>query len=197
MKTPRDLEFLYEIATLRNMPRGWLQHLGTDCASVLEHTMRVAWLALLIARREGGADEHKILRMALAHDLVEARVSDHSYMQKVYVTADEERANHDLFDGTMFADFTQTIAEYERRDTLEAKIVKDADNLDIDLELKELEERGHRLPGKWSAIRHDVIREQKLYTQTAKAIWDDIQTSDPSSWHLMANKWFKVPEAGK
>ena len=50
----RDLEFLFEIASLRNVPRGWRQHLGVDCASVLEHVVRTAFLALIIARREGG-----------------------------------------------------------------------------------------------------------------------------------------------
>jgi len=55
----RDLEFLFEIASLRNVPRGWRQHLGVDCASVLEHVVRTAFLALIIARREGGADENK------------------------------------------------------------------------------------------------------------------------------------------
>lgn len=178
------------------MPRGWRQHLATDCASDLEHTVRVAWVALILARREGKGDEAKILKMALAHDICETRISDLSYIQKVYVTADEARAVHDIFEGTAVSDFEQVIEDFERRDSIEAKLVKDADNLDIDLELKELAEKGHETPKKWVTFRKKV-RDEKLYTQAAKDFWDELQTADPADWHLAANKWLKVPDAGK
>ena len=168
----RDLEFLFEIGTLPKMGRGWRQHVGSECASVSEHSLRVALLALMLARREGVKNEEKILKMALVHDLMEARVSDHSYMQKVYVTADEERAAEDMFKGTILEDLrSEILREFEERRSIEAKIVKDADNLDIDLELKELEEAGSRLPAKWAATRRKV-RGEKLYTDAAKAFWD-------------------------
>ena len=153
MATQRDIDILYEIGSLRNVPRGWRQHLGMDCASNLEHMIRVAWLALIIARMEGIKSEEKILKMALVHDIAEARVSDLSYVQKVYIKADEERAAADLFASTAISDYEEILKEYEKRDSLEAKIVKDADNLDVDLELKEYEERGSRLPEKWQELR--------------------------------------------
>ena len=198
----RDLEFLYEVGSLRNMDRGWIQHLGTPCASVLEHTVRVIWIALTIARREQPAqaepiDENKLIKMALTHDIGETRVSDLSYMQKVYVTADEERAVHDLFDGTVVANYEEISKEYESRLSLEAKIVKDADNLDLDMEMKELQERGHKLPDKWIAIHRRDMRDKKLYTESAKKLWDEIQASDPADWHMMSNKWITNPHAGK
>jgi len=193
----RDIEFLFEIGTLKNMDRGWKQHYAMDCASDLEHSFRVALIALILARREGVADEGKILKMALIHDLAETRVSDLSYIQKVYVHADEERAAHDLFEKTSLQDLNETILkEYEGRKTLEAKIVKDADNLDIDIELKEFEERGSQLPAKLAGSRK-MVRDEKLYTKSAKEFWDDLQRSDVASWHLTANKWHKIPDAGK
>lgn len=196
MPTPRDLELLFEIGSLRHTQRGWRQHLATDVATDPEHTVRVIWLALLIARREGRGNEETIMKMALAHDIAETRVSDHSYVQKVYVQADEDRATQDMFTGTRLEGFIPIIEAYERRDTIEAKIVKDADNLDIDLELKELEEKGHQLPLKWRELRR-MIREEKLYTESAKQIWDEIQTADVSSWHITMNKWLRNPNAGK
>lgn len=197
MPTSRDIEFLYEVGSLRNVPRGWRQHLGMDCASDLEHTIRVAWLALILARREGVTDEAKIIKMALAHDIAETRVSDHSYVQKVYVrNIDEAAAVRDMFVGTALSDFVGIMEEYEKRESIESRIVKDADNLDIDLELKELEEQGSALPEKWNGFRRK-IREEKLYTASAKAFWDEVQSSDPASWHLMMNKWLKDPNAGK
>lgn len=196
MPTPRDLELLFEISSLRNVQRGWRQHLATDCATDLEHTVRVAFLALVIARREGAGNEETILKMALAHDVAETRTSDLSYVQKAYVKADEPSALHDMFTGTHLADFENMVNIYERRDTIEAQIVKDADNLDVDLELKELEEKGHQLPVKWREFRR-LIRNEKLYTNSAKQIWDEMQTADVASWHMSSNKWLKIPDAGK
>ncbi len=196
MPTSRDLDLLFEIGSLRNMPRGWRQHLGVNCASDLEHTVRVAFLALIIARREGGADEGKLLQMALIHDIPETRVSDLSYVQKVYVQADEAKAAHELFAGTSLQEFAEVFDAFERRDTLEAKILKDADNLDIDLELKELESQGHTLPVKWRPLRRKV-RDEKLYTETAKRLWDEIQTADPDQWHILTNKWLRIPSEGR
>lgn len=196
MSTPRDLELLFEIGSLRHVCRGWRQHLATNCASDLEHTVRVVFLALTLARKEGVSNEELILKMALTHDIAETRVSDHSYIQKVYVVSDEARAAHDMFTGTTLTDMENIIAAFESRESIEAKIVKDADNLDIDLELKELEETGHQLPEKWRKFRR-LIRDEKLYTESAKKMWDEIQKADPSSWHIAANKWVKIPNAGK
>jgi putative hydrolase of HD superfamily len=185
-----DINLLFEIGSLCNVPRGWRQHLGLDCASVLEHTLRVAWLALIIARREGRGDEGRILRLALIHDLSETRTSDLSYVQKVYAQADDQAAVDDSLKGTSLADYAGLFKEYETRDSIEAKIVKDADNLDIDLELKELEEKGSRLPAKLSELRR-VVRDQQLHTESARRLWDEIQAADISDWHLKANKLVK------
>ncbi|MDD4988977.1 MAG: HD domain-containing protein [Candidatus Pacebacteria bacterium] len=193
----KNLQFLFEIGTLRNMQRGWYQHFGMEVASVMEHSMRVVFLALLIARKEGVKNEEKILKMAIAHDLSETRTSDLCYMQKVYVEEDDKRAIHDLFSGTIFSDFDEKILkEYKERKTIEAKIVKDADNLDIDIELKELEERGSKLPAKLQPTR-EFVRKTKFYTKTAKKLWDAVQKENISEWHLHTNKWYKIKNAGK
>jgi putative hydrolase of HD superfamily len=196
MPNERDIDFLYEIGSLRNVPRGWRQHLGFDVASDLEHTYRLVWLALLISRMEKTGDENIIIKMALVHDVAETRTSDHSYVQKVYVKADEDKAADDMFANTTLKDFRTVLAQYEKRDSIEAKIVKDADNLDVDLELKEIAEQGSKLPEKWTKERR-MIRDEKLYTESAKKLWDQIQTSDPSSWHRNMNKWITDPTAGK
>lgn len=193
----RDIEFLYEIGSMRNMDRGWIQHLGMPCASVLEHTVRVLWIAFVIARREGGVDENKLMRMALTHDLGETRTSDLSYVQKMYVKADEPRVIHDMLEGTALTDFEPITTEYESRLSLEAKIVKDADNLDLDMEMKELEERGHQLPRKWYDSHRKDMRDHKLYTESARLLWDEIWASNPADWHLHSNKWVKDPQAGR
>ena len=192
----RDFEFLFEIASFRNVPRAWRQHFGVDCASTLEHSFRVAFLAVLIAKEEGLQNIDKIFKMAIVHDLAETRVSDIGYLQKVYVQTDDARAVKDLFAETSFGDFEEILHEYERRDSKEAKIVKDADNLDIDVELRELEERGHKLSAKLQPMRK-MVRNKKFYTKTAKKLWDALQKQNVAQWHLDANKWKKMPKAGR
>lgn len=191
----RDLEFLFEIGSLRNVERGWRQHLGMEVANNLEHTLRVILLALIIARKEGVASEEKIIKMALVHDLPETRTTDLSYIQKVYVNADEKKSAEHLWQNTSLVDLYDLWQEYERRECIEAKIVKDADNLDIDLELKELEDRGSELPKKWQHFRQ-LIHDEKLYTASAKALWQKLKEVDVHDWHMNANKWVKQPHAG-
>lgn len=196
MQHERDIDFLFEIGSQRNVPRGWRQHIGFDVASNLEHTMRVVFLALLISRKMKQGDENLITKMALLHDLPETRTSDLSYIQKVYVEEHEEEAIADMFAGTLFEQDVAALKQYKARESIEAKIVKDADNLDIDLELAEFIEMGSQLAAKWVGFRRKV-RDEKLYTDAAKELWDEIQKSDVAHWHLTANKWVKLPQAGK
>ena len=191
----KDLELLFEMGSMHNIQRGWRQHLGMDCFNILEHSYRVIWIALILARAEGVKNEEKIMKMALIHDLPETRVSDLSYVQKVYASGDEKLACKEMLEGSSVNDFYGVLEQYEDRDSIEAKIVKDADNLDVDLELKEFEERGSKLPKKWEGFRR-MLRDEKLYTQSAKELWDMLQTCEIADWHLQANKWLRIKNAG-
>ena len=182
MNMVRQLELLYEIGSLRNLTRSWRQFLGTDCENDLEHTVRVCWIAILLARQEGTGDETKILKMALVHDLAESRTLDGTMVHKGYLAQDELRAAGDALSDTGLEDFLPLLEDYKKRGSIEAKIVKDADNLEVDLELKEIEQRGHALPKKLSGNRNRVRSE--LFTESARDMWDAIQTSDPDAWHL-------------
>jgi putative hydrolase of HD superfamily len=195
-KTKRDLEFLFEIGSLRNVQRLWRQHFGMDVANDLEHTIRVVWLALIMARMEKVKNEEKVMKMALIHDIPETRTADHGHVHKSYVTSDEDKAAHDIFMGTSLANLEDLLHEYKLRKSVESKIVKDADNLDVDFELRELLEKGSTLPKKWLPGRK-IVRKEKLYTKSAKQIWDLLQKTDSADWHISANKWLKLAKAGK
>ncbi len=191
----RDIEFLFEISSLNNMARGWTQHTGMRTASVPEHTYRMMWIALLLAKAES-ADEGKTLRMAFIHDIAETRVSDLSYVQKVYVNADEELAVKEMFAGPSFEGYTSLLEEYERRECVEAKIIKDADNLDVTLEMKELASRGSDVAKRWIQEMRPMVKE-KLYTNSARELWDALLIADPDDWHIQTNKFTRQPNAGK
>lgn len=196
MSNSRDIELLYEIGSLRHMQRTWRSLLGVNVANDLDHTIRVIWIALILARRAKKGDEGMIIKMALVHDIGETRTGDHNYIQRVYNDSHEDKAVNDTLTGTVMADFEQIHKAYEKRDSIEAKIVKDADNLDVDIELQELKQQGHELAAKWIWMRRHV-RDEKLYTEEAKQLWDELQNSDPSSWHQEGNKFKKIPDAGR
>ena len=190
----RDIEFLYEIGCLRFIDRAWRQLLNLGGANLAEHTLRVAWIAALIARHEG-ADVSKAMKMALVHDIPESRTGDVHYISRLYTKRDEEAAIKEMLNSTTFPDdFLNLWKEYEKRETLEAKVVKDADNLDVDFELQEHAARGAKLKDDWDRKRSAY---PMLYTETAKKIFEMVYASNPNDWHTKAKNRFTEGDYGK
>lgn len=177
----REAELIYEIGTMRHVARTWHQFGGAGFANVAEHTMRVAWIAMLLASREG-ADRAKVVQMAMIHDAPETRTGDVHYMSRLYTTRDEDTAFDDMTAGTSLEWLRELWREFEERETLEARIVKDADTLDVDFELRELAATGSPLPEMFKPIRDGVST--RLYTKTARQLYDSLLGTNPHSWHL-------------
>lgn len=190
MKSNRDLELLYEIGALRFIQRSWKRFLHPFAQNITEHTYRVIWIALIIAKQEGSVNCEKMLKMALVHDLSESRSGDVDYISRLYTKANEALGIEDIFAGTSFEkEYVNLWKEYEDRSSLEAKIVKDADNLDVDFELREQKTMGNQLHEVFTSKRKDTM-DKILYTKTAKQIWKDIQSSNPHDWHLKGRNRF-------
>lgn len=187
----RDTDFLYEMGTLRFIQRTWKQFLGADFANLSEHTLRVIWTALIIASQEKNVDTAKIVKMALVHDIAESRTGDVHYISRLYTKRNEEQAIKDILAETgLEEEFGTLYREYESRQTLESKIVKDADNIEVDLELAEQKARGNPLSDKWQAMRQKV--RSTLFTESAKLLFDSIYQTDPDAWHINAPNRFSA-----
>lgn len=183
----RDLELLYEIGSLRHLPRQWRRFGLTDTQNVTEHHFRVIWLALVIAAREGITNTDKIVKMALVHDVTESRTNDVDYISRQYVEQKEEQAIRDILRETSLEkEFIEIWQEYEDRKTIESKIVKDADNLDVDMEMREQGARGHDLEAIWEKHR-TPLASKNLYTKSAKRIYKEIRASSPHDWHVRSS----------
>lgn len=188
--SPRDLELLYEVGCLRFIPRTWKQFLNPDVENLAEHSLRVIWIALIIAQHEGPVNTDKLMKMALIHDLSESRCVDVHYVSRQYVVRHEEEAMKDtLADTAIEHEFLKLWQEYEEKSSLEAQIVKDADNLDVDLEFREQAIRGFKL-GTGKLDHRKLVAEHKLYTPTAKKLWQKIQKSNPNDWHAKGKNRF-------
>jgi len=190
----RDLAFLYEVGCLRHIQRTWKQFLNPDFQNLSEHIIRVIWISLTLASyvEETGqkVDRNKMIKMALVHDLSESRSVDSHYVSRQYVERFEEEAIGDTLEGTAVQkEFQALWKEYEERQCIEAKIVKDADTLDVDLELKEQEYRGLKL-GEDTLEGRQYVAQKKLYTEVARDFFFAIQESNPNDWHTKGKNRF-------
>lgn len=181
----RDIEFLFEMGNIRLMDRMWYRFHNKGVANLAEHHFRMFWIAMVIAAREGNVDTGKIAKMVLVHDISESRTGDVDYLARQYVVRNEELGIQDMLAETAIEkEFYDLWQEYEKRESMEAKIAKDADNLDIDFELSEMEGRGNPLKTEWSEKRNHVAK-TKLYTKTAKEIYDELASGKHKmdDWH--------------
>jgi putative hydrolase of HD superfamily len=186
MSLKRDLELLYEIGCLRFIERAWKQFFGPDFQNLAEHHLRVIWIALTLAKYEGRGNQEKIIKMALIHDLAESRTGDVHYVSRMYIKRDETLGMKDILEGTVMEKEMMALwHEYEQRKTIEAKIVKDADTLDVDMEVQEQEMKGHKHSIVWKRDRKIFVPKQ-LQTASAKKLWKTVIKSKPYDWHIHA-----------
>jgi putative hydrolases of HD superfamily len=184
-----DINFLYEMGNIRLIDRMWRRFHSTDFANVAEHHFRVFWIAMVIAANEkDDVDTGKIAKMCIMHDISESRTGEVDYISRQYVERKEEMAINDILDDTSVRDeYVALWHEYETRESLESKIVKDADNLDVDFELMEQTNNGNQLRQKWLKDRQKVA-DTKLFTATAKQIQKQLLSSDPHDWHTLSKR---------
>ncbi len=173
--------FLFEVGMLKRTPRTGYQFLGSGRESVAEHSFRTAVIGYVLSLREDGADPHKTVLMCLLHDLHEARTGDHNYVNKRYVRIDEDRAIEDLSGGLPFRDeILELTREFNAGETMEASLARDADQLDLILELKEQQDLGNKYASEW--IRYAVKR---LQSDFAREMAAEILETDSTEW------WFE------
>ena len=133
---------------LASLPRtGWLLRGVTDAESVAEHSFGVAVLAAAIVdelrARGETVDGEKVLRMALLHDAAEVFTGDvpmpakSPAFKKALSAAEEE-----LLLPVLSAAQMEIWREAEQKETLEARIVKAADKLQMVIKASIYEEEG-------------------------------------------------------
>ena len=150
------LSTLIELQRLKRLDRtGWtLRGLPNGTESVASHSFGVSVTAMLLADKfaaQGIAvDVEKVLRIALLHDWAEVRVGDMPRTATLYFGSDarkhaETAAFLDVVD-TVDADgiYADLYSDYEQRQSLEARLVKAADVLDLLIQVYALERAGAR-----------------------------------------------------
>jgi len=171
---------LFQANILKNIPRSGYHFLGAGKESVAEHSFSVSFIAFVMAQMEPDVDAFRLLAMCLVHDLPEAKTGDLNYVQKKYVTANENKAlrhiTKNLPFGTTLADL---ITEFNERRSLESKLAHDADQLALILDLKALSDIGYDPPKKWLPFALN-----RLETKTGQTIAQSIMKTEWDAWWL-------------
>jgi putative hydrolase of HD superfamily len=171
---------LFKAKILKNIPRSGYHFLGVGKESVAEHSFGTAFIAYVISQIEPDVDALRLISMCLVHDLPEAKIGDLNYVQKKYVTADENKAVADITANLPFgSDLADLIAEFNEGLSLEAKLARDADQLAFILELKTLADIGYNPPNKWLPFALE-----RLQTKTGKALAQNIMETSWDAWWL-------------
>ncbi len=150
------LATLIELQRLKRLDRtGWiLRGLPNGTESVAAHSFGVGITAMLLADelllKGVVVNVEKVLRMALLHDWAEVRVGDMPKTATRYFGSEVRRQA----ETAAFVDIVDPIDkearllalynDYEQRDSLEARLVKAADVLDLLVEALALERSGTR-----------------------------------------------------
>jgi putative hydrolase of HD superfamily len=176
------VRFLYEVGTLRKIPRGHMQALYTNDLSdnIASHSFRVAMIGYFLAKLEG-ANRERVAAMCLFHDLPEARSGDQNYIHKRYVKVfEEEILEGQLKDSLNDPEAHSVAAEYMARKTKEAIVAKDADLLDQLLLQKEYMAAGNQIITKaWMAPKIAAMK-----TKSAKKLGQEIVKQRPDEWWI-------------
>ncbi|MDI6742029.1 MAG: HD domain-containing protein [Smithella sp.] len=177
--------FLFEVGMLSRTPRSGYQFLGSGKESVSEHILRTVFVGYVLCKMDSALDELRVLKMCMLHDLPEARTGDMNYVNKKYVTVDEEKAVSELTESLFFGkDVKSIIEEFNRKETRESLTARDADQIALILQLKECGDLGNKYADEW--IRFAM---QRLNTENGRKISDKIVKTDSSLW------WFKEKDA--
>ena len=177
------LPILIELQRLKRLERtGWtLRGLPNGTESVAAHSFGVSVTAMLLAdeikSRGLDVDIERVLKMALLHDWAEARVGDMPRTAINYFGADvRKRAESAAFADVVGSipaagsQYTGLYHEYEGRHSLEARLVKAADIIDLLTQAYALERAGakgldefwqvaHQADFQLPSIANEVVRE--------------------------------------
>lgn len=179
--------FIYETSIHSQTPRSGFWFLGSGSQSVAEHLFHTAMIAYALTYLEPKADKNKVVLMALVHDIGEGRVSDHNYVHQRYGRLAEELAVNDIAESVPFGrDIKNLFKEERARETLEAKIVKDADILEWLTTLRIEEAKGNTKAKSWV-----LNAKKRLKTKPGKKLGQILSQTHPDSWWSNSkDPWF-------
>ena len=171
-----------EFRILKYLPRASLPYLkGPLRENVAEHSFYTAIIGWILAKIEK-ADENKVLKMCLSHDLAEVRGGERNLINIFYSQPhNEPNIIEDIYMiyKLKYFSFEKLFKEFYREKTLEAKISRDADVLAGMLLEKETLDLGNQKAKKWVAVSLS-----RLKTKKAQQFGRELVKTDSDEWWM-------------
>jgi putative hydrolase of HD superfamily len=183
MATSQLFQNIQKLNTLKHQKRkGWVVRGVKNPESVAEHAWRSGLIALLLA--PAGYDKARMLSMALMHDTSDIYGTHFTPLDKV--TKEEkfkhERKNIERFanqlPGKTGTDWVKMWEEMETQSSKEAKLVKDAEILDMLFQALEYQKKGNYSKDLTEFPVRDIKR---LKTKQGKKLGKEIRKAWPKS----------------
>ncbi|KAL1221557.1 hypothetical protein V5N11_004133 [Cardamine amara subsp. amara] len=141
------IDFLSLCTRLKTTPRaGWIKRDVKDPESIADHMYRMGLMAL-ISSDIPGVNRDKCMKMAIVHDIAEAIVGD--ITPSCGISKEEKNRRESealehmcklLGGGERAKEIAELWREYEENSSLEAKVVKDFDKVEMILQALEYEQ---------------------------------------------------------
>lgn len=185
----RDItNLVFEAAAVKRMKRtGWML-LGDNEEGVGEHSFMTCVIAYLLAKQINAKSQAKrkvpmetVLVMSVFHDFHESRTGDLDKIAKFYLTRDQDKANRHIFKG-VDDELLKMLDIYEKQQTLEARIVYEANVIAFAVELKLLIEKGNVHAQEWLTANTSRLRipeaialAKSIAASSSQAWWESIR----------------------
>ena len=181
------IDFVYEVGILEKTPRSGLWFLGTGEQSVAEHLFRTSLIGYILAKLTPRADISRVIFLCLMHDVGEARTSDLNYVHQRYGRLAESQAVADLTKTLPFVkEIQEAYNEEQGRKTLEARLAKDADQIEWIATLREEGAKGNTKTKDWIKTV-----EKRMSTAAGKKMTKLLVKTHPDHWWFdVKDKWF-------
>jgi putative hydrolase of HD superfamily len=152
MKWKKLIKFFDEANQLKKIKRqGWVIDKVENPETVAEHTFRTALMCMFLGK-DKNLDMEKVMKMAIIHDLAEAKIGDivtYWRFKKAVPREDkikkEKRAIQEMFSELKeYNEIFNLWIEFEEGKTKEAKFVRQIEKLEMSLQALEYERGGNK-----------------------------------------------------
>ena len=174
------VNFLLEARVTKHLPKASFHFFaGPIKESVAEHCFNVTLIGWVLSKLER-ANEDKVIKMCLIHDLAEPRGGERNLVNKFYSqTLNELAIVREIAEVNSLEDFkiTPLFKEFWELKTREAKVARDADILAQMMWEKENLDVGNKKAQKW--VDFSLSR---LKTQNGRALGEELKKIDSDKW---------------
>lgn len=181
------VDFFFEVGALKNQNRtGYLHEKVEHKESIASHILRAMQIGEVLCYLER-ADELTVKNIILYHDNGETRITDlHKLAQKYFSKNQLHKAELDALKDQiknlpleLGKKIIKSFLSYEKCDSLEAEVARDADTLELLVTIREYELIGHESFSFWF---DDA--EKYLKTDSAKKLFKKIRIGKFNNWWI-------------